>query len=221
MYTQQKGRAANTPQSTATAANRNSSLAALFSPHSLPWSTYPRGESRHLCPQCAITHPHNRDKTLSIRIDADGAGIGYCHRCQFKPRTGKQSHLNLAAIPKLPVPEKHDSLTEYGLTLWDDCQQFARDCDGAKYLRARKCVLPPPGGDLRFHPNLSDAVSGYRGAALVGLISDPLSGVAKSLHFTWVKANGEKAAIPNPKRTLKGHSSIGVIRLFPDEFATT
>jgi hypothetical protein len=55
---------------------------------------------------------------------------------------------------------------------------------------------------------------------LVGLITDPVTRVPVSLHFTWITPTG-KAAIEPPRRTLGGHRSNGVIRLYPDEYVTT
>jgi phage/plasmid primase-like uncharacterized protein len=64
--------------------------------------------------------------------------------------------------------------------------------------------------------------AGYIGPALVALISDTLTGEPLSLHRTWIKPDGSKAAVDPPRLLLKGHPiSGGVIRLWPDEAVTT
>ena len=87
------------------------------------------------------------------------------------------------------------------------------------YLRSRNCVIPPRDGDLRWHPNLLHQ-SGYEGAALVGLVTHVETGEQMSLHRTWITATGKADVDPN-RMLLGGHTSKhGVIRLYPDEYAS-
>jgi hypothetical protein len=75
-----------------------------------------------------------------------------------------------------------------------------------------------PPGDLRWHPELKDKVSGCLGPALVGLVTDVETGDPINLHRTWLAKDGTgKAPIDKPRRLLKDHRSRGVIRLWPDE----
>ena len=63
--------------------------------------------------------------------------------------------------------------------------------------------------------------SGHIGPALIGLVTDALSGEPLTLHRTWVNSNGSKAAIERPRLLLAGHRKQGgVIRLWPDEEVT-
>lgn len=88
----------------------------------------------------------------------------------------------------------------------------------ADYLTSRGCLVPPADGDLHFHPAVRHE-SGYMGPALVGQITDAVSGERMGIHRTWVTPVG-KADIPKPKMVL-GPKRGGVIRLWPDEAVTT
>lgn len=91
---------------------------------------------------------------------------------------------------------------------------------GRAYLEARRCIVPPADGDLRFDPAARHP-GGYTGPCLVALVTDALSGVATSLHRTWVSPDGTKADIDRPRMLLGGHRKAGgVIRLWPDESVT-
>jgi hypothetical protein len=82
-------------------------------------------------------------------------------------------------------------------------------------------MIPHPFGDLRWHRDLEDKVSGYRGPALVGLVTDVETGEPINLHRTWLARDGSgKAPIEKPRRLLKGHRSNGVVRLWPDDLVT-
>jgi len=217
MKHQQQGRPAKTPPPTS---DQLKLYAKMLTPLELPWATYPLGESRHRCPQCSITHPHKRDNTLCIRINSDGSGTGLCHRCEFKPCSGKRLNLDLTAIPKLSQSQARETLSDRGTSIWNECSPITAENIGGQYLLSRHCVLPPSDGHLRFHPSLPHGITNHVGAALVGLITDPITRVPVSLHFTWITPTG-KAAIEPPRRTLGGHRSKGVIRLYPDEYVST
>jgi putative DNA primase/helicase len=89
---------------------------------------------------------------------------------------------------------------------------------GARYLSVRGCALPPPDGDLHFHPRLHHE-SGHVGSALVARITDAVTREPMGVHRTWVTGTG-KADVPKPKMVL-GPKQGGVIRLWPDEAVTT
>jgi putative DNA primase/helicase len=112
-------------------------------------------------------------------------------------------------------------LAPWGERLWASCRLIEPGTVAAGYLGGRRCALPPPEGDLRWHPNLDDKVSGYRGPALVALVTDVNTGEPVNLHRTWFAQDGAgKAEIDKPRRVLKGHRSRGVIRLWPDTEVT-
>jgi putative DNA primase/helicase len=177
---------------------------------------YEPGEHRAPCPQCARG---KRDTALSVRIDDDGA-TWICHRCDWRggvlEATERQPQRHRE---KQPEPEQHYTLAPWGLDLWEQCNPILPGTPAAKYLDWRCCVIPP--GDLRWHADLPDKLSGYRGPALVGLVTDPLSCEPINLHRTWLAPDGRgKAPIDKPRRLLRGHRSNGVIRLWPDSEVT-
>lgn len=94
--------------------------------------------------------------------------------------------------------------------------------DGLAYLTARRCVIPPADGHLRYHPALEHPPSGMVGPALVALVTDAITGTPLTLHRTWICANGSKAPLAPPRMLLAGHRKRGgVVRLWPDEAVTT
>ena len=120
--------------------------------------------------------------------------------------------------PQLTLQEKRTTLSSYARSLWSEYKPIS----GAAldYLRFRNCVIPPDGGDLCWHPNLKHP-SGYRGPALVGLVTHVDTGESMSLHRTWITSSGKAEAEPN-RLLLGGHTSKhGVIRLYPDDYVTT
>lgn len=127
----------------------------------------------------------------------------------------------------------HATLSDSGRRVWSDARPLA-DTIGAAYLLARRCVIPPADGDLRFHPALRYPKLGatpeeraaqpdFTGPALVALVTDIVTGEPIGLHRTWICADGTKANTPGPARlTLGGHRKQGgCIRLWPDEAVTT
>ena len=80
--------------------------------------------------------------------------------------------------------------------------------------------MPPPDGDLRWHPALTHKPSGMVGPALVALVTDAVTREPITLHRTWVCADGTKAPLDPPRMLLGGHRKQGgVVRLWPDEAA--
>ena len=138
-----------------------------------------------------------------------------------------------APRPAEPEPRQHETLSDFGRRIFADARPLAGTI-GAQYLKARRCVVPPADGDLRFvaalpYPRLGAtaeeraAQPDYCGPALVGLVTDVVTGEPIGLHRTWITAGGVKANTPGPARlTLGGHRKQGgCIRLWPDEAVTT
>lgn len=132
-----------------------------------------------------------------------------------------------------PLRPKHVTLSEYGRDIWSDARPLAGTI-GEQYLKARRCVLPPADGDLRFiaappYPKLGAtpeeraAQPDFTGPALVALVTDIATGEPIGLHRTWICADGTKANTPGPARLLLGghRKQGGVIRLWPDEAVTS
>jgi hypothetical protein len=149
-----------------------------------------------------------------VTIDERG-GVAHCHRCGYVETRDNVRHGRLPIAGK----SKHDTLSEFGLELWNACRPMTGD--GLAYLQARCCVIPPAGGDLRYHPALKHPPSGQVGPALVALVTDAVSRQPLTLHRTWIRADGTKEALDPPRMLLGGHRKAGgVVRLWPDEAVT-
>ena len=185
---------------------------------------YQHGEHRASCPEC---DRGPKDDALAVRMDDDGA-TWLCHRCGWSGgiREGHDEPLSKCS-PKRherqPEPEHYEVLAPWGERLWAACRGIERGTVAASYLEHRGCALPPFADEthLRWHPDLPDRVSGYRGPALVALVTDVETGAALNIHRTWLAPEGiRKAPIDKPRRLLRGHRSRGVARLWPDEEVT-
>lgn len=187
----------------------------------LPWDDLPPGSHRLSCPACGRGP---KDKTLGVTIETDGRAVAHCFRCgQVQTRhPDREKRAYRCPTPKVrPMARKFERLSDDGLRLWRDCRPITPGTVGGDYLLARRCVLPPQDGDLRYHTALPHS-SGYDGPALVALITDARSKEPLSLHRTWIRADGTKADVDPPRLLLSGHRKQGgVIRLWPDEAVTT
>lgn len=177
-------------------------------------------QRRQSCPECGRG---KSDKTLGVTANDDGSYIAHCFRCAYVERLAGDDNKLVRQGTQQPrqQPQKHVSLSDYGRAIWDECKPL-RSTVGEEYLLARRCVIPPIDGDLRYHPMLPHKPSGYAGPALVGLVTDAITGMPLTLHRTWIRADGTKAEI-DPARLLLGNhrKDGGVIRLWPDEDVTT
>ncbi|MBB5503271.1 toprim domain-containing protein [Paraburkholderia sp. MM5384-R2] len=159
---------------------------------------------------------------MGVTIERDGRGVAHCFRCNmtesYRPKHGASVVSRAKSVPVPLQARKYDELSDYGRALWSETQPLAGVA--VAYLEARRCHIPPVDSDLRFHPRLKHP-SGYVGPALVGLITDALTGRPLSLHRTWVDADGNKADVDPPRLLLGRHRKQGgVIRLWPDEAVT-
>ena len=184
----------------------------------IDWQAYAPGEHRIVCPSCGRS---GKDKTLGLTVKSDG-GLGHCFRCQytesFKHERGVVRRAPIIQ-PTQKVTQKHETLSYWGRDLWSMClpiEGVARD-----YLKSRRCVVPPKDSDLRWHHSLKHP-SGYIGAGLVARVTDSLSGEARSLHRTWIQADGTKANVEPPRMLLGNHSlKNACIRLWSDEYVSS
>ena len=183
----------------------------------LIWSDFQPGGYRVLCPACG-TNP--RKKNMRVTIDHDGHGVAFCHKCEYTEShtPNERTFIKPAPIGLKTQPVKHETLSTFGLALWADCVPVCGD--GLLHLKARRCVIPPEGAHLRYHPALRHP-TGYTGPGLVALVTDVLTGDPISLHRTWIKPDGTKADVDPPRMLLGGHRKQGgVIRLWPDEYVS-
>lgn len=173
------------------------------------------GRSRQDCPEC------EGRKTLGMTRFDDGTGKAHCFRCEYvetmRPDERKP-FIRPAQAPRRS-DERHEVLSDYGRALWDACGPVSGPARA--YLEARACCLPPADGDLRWHPEVKHAPSGYVGPALVALLTDAQTREPRTLHRTWIRADGTKAPIDPPRLLLAGHRKAGAVcRLWPDEAVT-
>jgi hypothetical protein len=172
------------------------------------------GEHRISCPRCA---KRAGDKTLGITVRAIGNAVAHCFRCGYTQWLSGKTGFNPLFKPQNELIERRTTLSPYGHSLWSESKPISGIA--LDYLCSRNCVIPPADGDLRWHPDLKHP-SGYRGPALVGLVTHVQTGNAMSLHRTWITPSGKAEVEPN-RLLLGGHTSkYGVIRLYPDEYVT-
>lgn len=174
----------------------------------------PDGKYRDTCPDCGRGE---RDKTMGVTIEA-GDYVAHCFRCNYTESHRGQVRRH-AVTPKLSQAKPaRTSLSDWGMGLWGRCQPLSGVA--LAYLQHRRCAIPPPYGDLRWHPDVKHP-SGYVGPALVALVTDANTNKPLSLHRTWITATG-KADLETPRLPLAKHTlQNGVIRLWPDDEVTT
>src|SRR5574337_438834 len=175
---------------------------------------------RQRCPSCGRDGEKGQRGTLGVTVNADGSAIAHCFRCQYVETTEGAVAAGQAERQKAARSEqRHERLSDYGRELWRACRPICGD--GAAYLEARRCVIPPADGDLRSHPALKHPPSGTVGPALVALVTDAVTGEPLTLHRTWIRADGSKAPLEPARMLLGNHRKAGgVIRLWPDEAVT-
>ena len=185
---------------------------------SIEWQLYCAGSHRLRCPGCGRG---KSDKSLGLTINRDRTGVAHCFRCNYVEvfRLDEESKLKLSGeVQRLQTTQKYETLSKYGRELFAETktlQGIALD-----YLNARKCVIPPEDGDLRYHPALKHP-SGYVGPALVALVTDAVTNQPITLHRTWIERNGKKADVDPSRMLFAGHRKAGgVIRLWSDENVT-
>jgi putative DNA primase/helicase len=175
------------------------------------------GPTRQTCPACGRGP---KDRTCGVTVHERG-GVARCFRCNYvETLRGKQTVQRLGGPMVRPAaPARHQTLSEFGRELWQASRPLAGEARA--YLLARRCVLPPADGDLRWHPALKHPPSGLIGPALVALVTDAVTRTPLSLHRTWVQADGSKAPVDAPRMLLGGHrKASAVVRLWPDEAVT-
>lgn len=183
-------------------------------------STQP-GEHRCRCPRCRETKNRRHDAALAVRLATDGSAVWTCFRCAWSGAVGADRHHERRpqARAAAPGPDRKGAL-EAALRLWRSASPIAEDCPVGRYLLGRGCPLPPDGADLRWLPAYRHP-SGWCGPAMLGLITDVLTGEPMSLHFTWIRGDGGgKAPIERPRLMAKGLPCRGVVRLTDDASLT-
>lgn len=173
-------------------------------------------KARVCCPYCGR---NDRDRTFGITRNEHGI-VGHCFRCETVITERAATLRAPIAPPKAPT--MRDTLAPQWRAFWQGCGPI-RGSIAETYLRVRGCRLTPADGDLRFHPGAWHWAEKRNLPALVGLLTDATDKTPRSLHFTYLKADGSAKADIKPARLLlAGHRKQGaVIRLWPDETVTT
>jgi putative DNA primase/helicase len=171
------------------------------------------------CPECGRDGERGWRGTLGIGPHrAHGRIVAHCFRCGFVAEPDRGTLQAGEAPPAHQRQQQHETLSDFGSELWSACRPLAGEARA--YLEARRCVIPPADGHLRWHPALRHPPSGLQLPALVALVTDATTGEPISLHRTWVAADGSKPLEP-ARMLLAGHRKAGgVIRLWPDDLVT-
>lgn len=181
------------------------------------------GKHRAKCPWC---DRKGYDDALAVKLDDCGGAVWWCHRCQVNGNiAGDRSTFgiklprgNSVRSPPAAKQEKHETLAPYWRDFWATCRPIWSDTPAAHYLGRRGCALPPrpEESDLRWMPDHKHP-RGYRGPALVALVTDIETCEPISIHRTWLAEAGRgKAEVEKPRLFVKGHRSDGVVRLWLD-----
>lgn len=175
---------------------------------------------------------HSRhDRSLSVFLDPNAPDLFRVHshagddwqRC----RDYVKSRLGIAAgssprtepsFPREPKPTKDDSArTDFALRIWNEAK-YLMGTPAAAYLASRGidlARLPQGLGEaLRWHP--SCPWEGGRHGAMIGLLTDAITGEPKAIHRTAITADGRKI-----DKKMLGPVAGCIIRLWPDETVTT
>jgi putative DNA primase/helicase len=169
-----------------------------------------------------VAHDDDRP-SLSIADGHDGRLLVHCFAgCNPRDVLAALCHLGLYNSSGLVAPYCAPHVREAGreALAWsaraDRIWQASVPLIGTPaetYLQSRKCLIPAC-ADLRFLP----AVGRMTYPAMIGRITDAVTGQPLSLHFTLLMQNGSgKAPVERPKLLMKGHRKAGgVIRLCDD-----
>lgn len=160
---------------------------------------------------------------MGVTLKADGSTVWHCFRCGVAGAHSADREIVLRVGNSSVCRTEHkqlDTLAPRWFSYWSHLNVL-RD-QGVDYLCARGCAIPPLDGDLRFDP-MARHPSGHVGPAIIALVTDAIDArIARSLHRTWIQADGAKASVEVPRMLLRRHRKAGgVIRLWPDEAVTS
>lgn len=177
------------------------------------------GKRKHRveCPACGRGP---KDRTMGITVEVDGSAVWHCFRCDLvgarRPDDRIAQRIGPLSTRRHDEHEQFGTLAQHWSAYWNRLGPL-RD-DGVAYLRKRGCAIPPEDGDLRFDPHAGHP-RGHTGPAIVALVTNSFDArVPLTLHRTWVRPDGTKAAVEPPRLLLANHRKAGgVIRLWPDD----
>ncbi len=187
------------------------------------------GEHRLACPRCAESKPRRRDDALALRVEPDGGLVWICHRCGWKGARPAdrpaEAGARSATFPRAraasrPAPAAR---LEEALARWRRARPIERGTVAWRYLEGAR-GLPIAAiadrlaeGDLRWSPEEAHPC-GFRGPALLALVTDAVDAAPMTVHRTWLAQDGAaKAPIERPRLLWPGLGKRGgCVRLFAD-----
>src|SRR4051794_30474912 len=184
------------------------------------------GERRCPCPECAGTKPRRGDDALAVKIEPDGACTWVCHRCDWRggrPPPGIERRQVRRPPPAARPPVPAAGFPDVAARLWAARRPIAPGTVAGRYLAGRGCALPPPDGDLAWHPDVYHPAEERSFPALLALVTHAVTGAPMTLHRTFLAPDGGgKAPVAKPRLLVKGGDKAGgVVRLWPDEEVAT
>ncbi len=112
-------------------------------------------------------------------------------------------------------PPPRAARTAIARQLWSEARAIGGTLS-ERHLRLRGVAGTPPDA-LRHHPGVPAAVyagQGVRRPALLAAIRDP-AGDLQGLEVTYLAANGDRAPVPTPRKTIGGCPAGSAVRLAP------
>ena len=191
-----------------TAPNLDGALAEL----GIALSRVQPGRHRAPCPHC---RKGPRDEALGVTIAADDSLVAHCFRCDW--RASWQPRQEARQMPPRPrpqaiVPSKSKDWSDEAEAIWRRAVPIGGTVVET-YLRRRGCALPDSDEIRLLRP-----FAQHPWPRMVARVTDAVTGLPLSLHFTLLMLDGKgKAPVPKPKILLGGHRKQGgVIRLCDD-----
>lgn len=177
------------------------------------------GPNRILCPG---PNHSKRDRSLAVTFNSDGSFVTHSfagddfRQCRdyVKARLGLSADAPLPANDNLPQHDPIDDRAriERGMRIWREAGPITNTV-AETYLRARGVAYE--GDALRFHP--SCPFRRERHPALVGLMTDAVTGEPRGVHRTALLPDGSDKAAPG--KMMLGAAKNAVVRLSADEDA--
>lgn len=174
--------------------------------------------------------PGHNDRTpsLSIADGADGKILVHCHAgCSQEaviaalearalwPRKDVGQRVRRGPSPihgiQTSIDDRAASKREFAMRIWSEAIPIAGTA-AEIYLRTRGITIEVP-PSLRFHERLKHGPTGTHWPAMLGLVTDCITGERLAIHRTYLAIDGSGKAPIEPAKMMLGPTKGGVIRL--------